>query len=386
MNNVSEITVPSHKLAALVANIARLAKRAAKLGVPELAPKLEILGDAPIYAGKDDFDEPIIIGGTKVKLESSPIKVDGGWKVRAVVEHTSEGNVVFPVCKEVVAADYSKLAPLCDHCNTVRARNTTVIVTSRNGTTRQVGKSCLKAYTGIDPELALFAAAVARLDEAGWQIGEDEGYGGERWVPVEQVAVIAAAVIRQNGWVSRQKAESEYRTATADLVRSELRRFSPGFCESITDSDRALAKEAIEWAGGLSESTDNFERNLHTVAALGYIPGKFIGIAAYLTEACKRAAERVRRQQDAARSNHQGNIGDRLRNLSLTAVFSTSWETNFGVQFLTKFVDADGNVFVTKSSNSFEGTKPSDKVTGTVVGHDVRDGCKQTVLKRVTVK
>lgn len=386
MNNVIEFTVPAHKLAELTANVARLAKRAVKLGVAYAAPRVTVLGDVAIDTGRNDgAGQPIFVGGTKVRLESTPIRVEGGWTVRAVIEHTSEGNVVLPAdSADTLPAEYSTIAANCDHCRVARARNQTVIVCTPANEIRQVGSTCLKAYTGIDPEQALFAVSVGRLAEFG---DDEEGYGGgERWVPVAQVAVIAAAVIRQTGWVSRQKARDEGRTATADLVRSELCKYSPGFCESITDGDRAAAAAAIEWAATLTESSDTFERNLYTVAALGYIPGKFVGVAAYLTEARKRAAERVRRQQDAARSQHQGVVGDRLRNLSLTAVFSTSWETNFGVQHLTKFVDANGNVFVTKSSNEFSGVKPSDKVTGTVDAHDERDGCKQTVLKRVTVK
>ena len=39
----------------------------------------------------------------------------------------------------------------CDHCETTRRRKTTVLVRSEtDGEVRQVGRSCLFEYTGID--------------------------------------------------------------------------------------------------------------------------------------------------------------------------------------------------------------------------------------------
>ncbi len=87
-------------------------------------------------------------------------------------------------------------------------------------------------------------------------------------------------------------------------------------------------------------------------------------------------------------SEYIGEIGERLRDLSLTVTFETRIETDFGASKLVKFVDADGNEFGTfGSGNSVWILEKGDEVilTGTVKKHETYKEIKQTMLSRCKV-
>lgn len=106
----------------------------------------------------------------------------------------------------------------------------------------------------------------------------------------------------------------------------------------------------------------------------------------------KKNAERDQAFLDAQEarkgSTWIGEIGERLRDLSLTVTFETRIETDFGASKLVKFVDADGNEFGTfGSGNSVWILEKGDEVilTGTVKEHSTYQEIKQTMLSRCKV-
>lgn len=85
-------------------------------------------------------------------------------------------------------------------------------------------------------------------------------------------------------------------------------------------------------------------------------------------------------------SNFVGKVGDKL-NLDLTLKKSFNFESTFGTQYIHKFVDTDGNIFVWKTSNSLYEIKELDtcSMLGTVKEHSEYNGEKQTVMTRCKV-
>lgn len=97
-----------------------------------------------------------------VDLEFPVIKL-GDWKVIAQLEAVRGGNLTYSLTQdadELAEIERRSACPIeCEHCRTHRARTYAFVL--RNPTTgeyKEVGKSCLKDFTGIDPSAALFLA------------------------------------------------------------------------------------------------------------------------------------------------------------------------------------------------------------------------------------
>ena len=63
----------------------------------------------------------------------------------------------------------------------------------------------------------------------------------------------------------------------------------------------------------------------------------------------------------------------------------TSWETEWGVTVLYRFIDINGNVIIWKSSKYIADEKEISKLTGTIKEHKDFNGVKQTVVTRCKV-
>ena len=125
-----------------------------------------------------------------VTLTHGPL-TESGWQPLAVLEPMQHGvkdsPIIISKMPDVEEGDLLKHVPhawngYCDHCETSRRRKTTVLVRSEtDGEVRQVGRSCLFDYTGIDPELLVrFYNYYATV-----QCSSDEEYSGwgSGWTP-----------------------------------------------------------------------------------------------------------------------------------------------------------------------------------------------------------
>ena len=160
------------------------------------------------------------------------------------------------------------------------------------------------------------------------------------------------------------------------------------------NSDHAVkeAEEALAWLEEQDESKSTYIHNLKVVVSMGKVQGKHYGILASLittwNKSLIREAERKAKAMKEAKSQHVGEIGQRITIDVDSTNIVTSWETDWGYVHLVKFVSTEGNIFMWKASslNSF----PDDlelvkKITGTVKNHDEFRGTKQTFLNRCKV-
>ena len=80
-------------------------------------------------------------------------------------------------------------------------------------------------------------------------------------------------------------------------------------------------------------------------------------------------------------SDHVGQVGDKVE-LDVKYVRTGSYETRFGVTYVHTFEDADGNVFVWKTSSYGNFSNGENHVKATIKDHDEYNGVKQTILTR----
>jgi hypothetical protein len=113
--------VPEGRLDWLEEQVGKLAKRAAKLGVP--APRLVVLGHRIwvdvewTIAGKRERKTPV----TDVRVEGEAPKLPGGWELVATLQHTPAGNLLrtVPGREGDLPLRFREADPRhCDHCGT----------------------------------------------------------------------------------------------------------------------------------------------------------------------------------------------------------------------------------------------------------------------------
>ena len=104
----------------------------------------------------------------------------------------------------------------------------------------------------------------------------------------------------------------------------------------------------------------------------------------------ERKAKEEARKKEAGKSNHVGNIKDRLTINIATWKCLTSWCNCYDgyhetTTFLYQFVDNNGNIFVWKTQKHFNEDATLREITGMVKAHNVFRDVKQTELTRCKV-
>lgn len=100
----------------------------------------------------------------------------------------------------------------------------------------------------------------------------------------------------------------------------------------------------------------------------------------------KRQAEfEAKKELEKATSQFVGEIKERLE-LDVTLQFETSGEGTYGVWYLNKFTDSEGNVIVYMGSK-YLGLEKGEtaRIKGTVKEHSTYEDVKQTKLQRVSI-
>lgn len=349
---------------------------------------------------KDQKGRPYMARFILVDAEGTAIV--NNWEFVASVEHTEKGNVFTGILGIEVPDRYYTSKPVCEHCNTSRYRKYTYIVRNKEtGEFKQVGKSCLKDFTnGMSAEavtryISLFDSLIA---------GEapEPGASVEHYLAKEEYLRYTAETIRHFGYV---KTNDEDRQSTASLAMDFYeagrgRAVSKNHLKYLREQmDKVnfniespetvkLVKDALEWISNQREYS-NYIHNLKTVCALDYVTYKNFGLLASLFPAydrdMERAAKRRAMSPDESHSVHVGNTGDRIRVKVQSVKCMTSWDGQYGIMRLYKFVGQNGNVYTWKTGKLVDESFTEMSITGTVKAHTEFRGIKQTELTRCQV-
>lgn len=311
----------------------------------------------------------------------------GEWIVRAKVEHGDEGNIVTPFGVDALQEWYDA-APRCEHCGTNRARGTTFFVQNNNGEFKQVGRTCLKDYTGINPAaVAMWAEVNDIVDDVrgSYSKSEFESLGLKKMHNVKTIISHACDVIAEYGY---RKSEEPGSTKLAVISKLDDKK-------EPSEDGKEKAEEIIKWLKTIDRNekiVGDIEKNCIVLANSGYAKTSHVGILAYMPIAYERYQERKARMElrekerkaIAEKSNYVGVIGKRIELTAEKVELVTSWETEYGTTRLYKFTDEDGNVFVWFASKILKANNGT-RIRGTVKNHSERDGIKQTVLTRCAI-
>lgn len=371
----------------------RLARKAARYSIP-FSYTMSDTHPAPVTVYKVDpltsTQYPVAtytVEAVDFMIECDALIKANGWTVRAHIEHGEQGNIVSAFGDKPADPAWYKMPAHCEHCNTNRERHYTFIVESESGELRQVGRACLHDYTGISPATALMWASVRDIFPASLDCSETEwtSRGPACMMPTTLVIGLAYDVIAHEGY---------RKSAMADSTRDKVVALINEGAEP-TDEAKAKAEEINAWLVSLKGYEGmgyDIERDCVPLALSGFASRRHFGRLAYMPvayasylEAQARKAAREAEREAMKCSKHIGSVGERITVDIERAELITSWETMYGMTYLYKFVDADGNVFIWYASRWIEDVEGVKSLKGTVKDHNERDDVKQTIVTRCKV-
>lgn len=429
-----EHTVRGAALPGLQARIAKLAKRAAKLGVP--APELNIISERTVYLR---WHEPYNTMGMiaapsgywteaneqtydrrereyTVTVTGEAVQLPGGWKLAGTLQHTEVGNAVRMVPGLGIDAEPFRTGDaVCDQCNTSRRRLDTYLVVNDEGTVKRVGSNCIRDFLGYgDPsDQIAYAKMALELFES---LGDDDEYRSYASADHNSVSMLdlleeTVAAIDAHGWVSKGNARMD-ETPTSSYALGNVfancdveDKWHQRNCNRThrtnarpTDEQKAEADVTLTYCRDKFNAPDaklsDYEWNLNVALARDWIEPREAGIVAsavfFVRKEQEREINRAIRAKAGAESEYVGELKERLRDLELTVTYVREFgdqDDLYGTRTLVKFADANGNIITWWSSNSWDepiGTKVV--LTGTVKKHEEFKGTKSTVLTRCKVE
>ena len=396
-----------------------LARRATKLNLAE--PTMTVVGTGTIPGEPPPGFDPALHSRPEEGWPLKPVSyvtVAGpepklkGWQFVATLQHLEGANVIrrVPGTGDDDLGDFRTGAPVCDWCKLARDRKDTFLVRKTTddmeptgkpeiddapvGAILQVGRNCLRDFLGHgDPNaLAAYLERWYEFDDVAGADDEDEwgggGSGGKSFMPITGYLTHVATMLRTEGWSPR----SGYGKATADSARDNYYDWiTPGrVATEPTKEDEAEAEAALDWARTVLPEQDrlsDFDHNLVAMASGDYVPERGEGILAYLPVAYAKAQEReialARQKKQNAASEHVGEVGGKRLSLKLTVERVIPKDGQYGMTFITKLADEDGNLFTWFGSYELEQGATYEGMWG-VKKHDEYQGTKQTVLTRPT--
>jgi hypothetical protein len=413
-----EFSVVLSKKAALVVELERLARRAAKISAPAITWSFGEVEQRevaiPRCDGSDRSDVRLVPFVRLTLTGTRPVVA--GWEFAATVQHLDGANVLRHTPdfadERDVPETFRTRGPVCDHCQSRRLRRDTYLLVSEAGEWKQVGSSCLVDFLGhADPHALaayaeLLASAVALCEgadedaEDGWGFGG----GGRSVFAVLEFLAHAAAEIRESGWTPKSAVPECLSQSTAERTLDRIAPTRDALREnprdrSVLESDRAVAAATLEWAlslGSGDERLGDYLWNLHAVAKGGVVEYRTAGIAASMVAAHTKAE--VRRRERAARkpSEYVGAVGE-TRSFAIFLDRHLSFETAWGMIDRYLFRDANDCVLTWKSSGNASvigAEHPNNKMvegeryvlTARVKEHGEYKGTKQTVLTLAAVR
>lgn len=395
--------IPAANLDELQAKVAKLNKTAAKLGVSPI--RCEVVDRLVETKSETDIFGQFVARREKVfflvDVEGAAPKY-AGWTFAATLEHTEAGNIVRTVPGTSLPEAYQTKAAWCDHCQSSRRRKDTFVVVHEDGSVKQIGRNCIRDFLGHqNPEMLATWLEVV-VDTSGFSEYEDEDRAvrGPEKLNTYDVLVLAAAAIREHGWVSRQFAETSGATTTSARVRDHLD-IRPGMKDyektrlHVVDADKDWASKTIVWvAENLTGSVGEYENNVRVTCAREYLQSRDIGIACSAVSYVQRRLEQLelRKQEQASKSNeYVGKVGDKLA-LDVTLVTQrVMGRQQYGYydsaeSYLYKFEDATGNLLTWFSSRDLDLTNGTAyRLSGTVKDLGGYNGRKETKMTRCKV-
>lgn len=359
------------------------------------AKKFEKYGKASLSYSKSDVYVAETYG-TKHNVSVVDIDVVGYYKIGeyefiASCEwvESEKSNIIKSASPDVEIPIYFSTRCECDHCKTNHKRKYTVILRdTKTGEFIQVGKSCLKDFTGVN--IASYAAWLSfwdSLDELQEASHRERLQKFELNYEVDDILGQAIEQSKHGGYISAKVAEDNETDSTSIRVKmaidGEADKYGNVYYPlyEITDETREVIKAVKEF---INEHEDDsvYMHNLKTLLHLKFIKWSNIGlvVSAYGTY-LREVAEKEAKERKAP-SEYIGTVGDKIE-FTATPQCIYSTYTDWGNMYIYKF-EVGSDVIIWKTSRPL--SDDSITIKAKVKEHSLYNGQKQTVITNGRVK
>lgn len=313
-----------------------------------------------------------------------------GWEFIGTLEHTPNGNIIRVIKKGVeVPERYRTAKQECEHCHTNRDRKDTYLVYNENtGEFKQVGKSCLKGYTGLS---AAVCAMICDFDSYMQSLDNDKdselGFGGfvsgNGMLDGTYVKKIAYDIVSKEGYISTQNSGLGNNSTVTKIYNDVSTHVKP----KATDED---IKKVTEWVLEKEKSQpSSYILNASTAWKLDYVEYRHLALIGSLINSYLKDVEKQKRQDLMAKSSQEagyvGNVNDKVtfKVASLKTLYSKgSYAYHAPEVYVYQLLDEEGHIYIWSTSTDI---KVGDIITAKVKEHKEYRGQKQTVITRGSV-
>lgn len=321
----------------LTKRLESLNKRAKRAGLPfaqmRWTGEREVLNYKRRRSDTQSYDfmhEYVIVSGDTLEIP--------GFRMIAKLTHTQEGGTLISrvplawlgdevIYSEIDLSQYFTADPHCDHCSTKRRRKETFILHCNDGQIRQIGRTCLRDYTGSDsPE-----KIAKHLEYVEDFFRHARNSTGDRpLIPVLDYLVHVNADVRMYGYrkgVTKGSAASNY----WHLVHGTTG--DPDYI-TPTPEDLDLAQRVIEWGKTINVDESDFLHNVKTLLEQEYADAGYGFLAyapiAYAKEMRKRDALNGHgKENERGEVDHISTVGTRIvRQFTVKRTISVRSEYN----------------------------------------------------------
>lgn len=332
----------------------------------EKAYQLDIEG----YSEKPIYNDYVVIGKKEVK--------DGIDKINLLEKYKDEYQNF----------DIRKFDMVCQHCNTNRKRNKVFLlknVISNTNDYKIVGKSCLKDFLpniimdNIESEYKFYSFMNELEDE------DNEGIFCKNpkisnLYKTQYILMLGLNHIKKHGYKSKKQDEFNN---TSDNIKAII--YNNNYKEV---NDIIINKELLDEVNNIKDKIINhlnnknnlspYEYNLINVLTNEVIDISMTGIAVSLFPYHYQI---TKEKDNVNKSEHIGNVGDKLTNIELNVVSCHPFETIYGINFIYIFQDINGNIY--KYMGKHLDLNKGDTIqikSCKIKSHDVYNNVKQTAI------
>jgi hypothetical protein len=350
---------------------------------------------------------------TQFRVWGSAPKIEG-WMFVAALHHVAGQGTLIHGLDDIEFPERYRTSdkPVCEHCNTRRARKDTYLVKHEGtGEFKQVGSACLKDFLGHDSPAKIAAMCDLILSTEGLE--DDFGFNASmgryhREYALSAALAMASLLIRREGrYISNSEAKASEEEAAytfRPVLTSTSRMVQDAFdaldrlclCQDAaskaqrdaltpSEQDEAEAEAARLWAANTMEAKSNFDHNLKLTASFELTDQRSLGIACYIVPAYQKHLAREAARKLEAQFGASEFVGTPKKREVFTLTLAKKFDIDgyFGTTTVHKFLDPQGNEVVWFSSKSTDlAVGHTYKVKATVKEHKEYKGNKETIISR----
>jgi len=353
---------------------------------------------------------------TTYSINDEILYQESGWQFIGTIEHKENGNIIRKALEVEVPEKYYSAPNECEHCHTIRNRLDTYLVRNTNtGEFKQVGKACLKAYTGLNPAICTLAMTLGseldklEIDQEEVILGGYNTYGAFRGYDSGKIKELAYADIQKRGYRknTEENALGKMVPSTKDYVIDAYYTKEP-----VLASDEEIA-EVDKWVANLDTKYNDYFRNAKVAYEAKYYEPRDLAlvislISCYFRDKAKQAEKAAKEQSQkqladsSQEAGYLGEVGQKVEfEIAGDMILFVNEPYAYGgdYSYTHKMIDTNGHVILWTTANKYANNEISDaakevyhnvdntfkkglKIRGTVKAHKEFRGELQTVITR----